>query len=416
VHVLMCDAQCWGFEHARFNAGLVRTVQCAWPEARIHFLGERTHLEHVRSVMQQHGADDEVGLSWEGISIPAREARDWKRMPHEWSWSGRLINRARQLQPKLVVVCSVTNTSLLALKLAMHKAGLEVPTLALPHSSLRWLLKPPPRTPWNRLVGLRNVLRVPNPRALRLVALGPSVHKWVLKLCVGDPAAWVVLDAPYLWPEVPASRTDADAHPKVIRFGYLGMVMQGFELFKRLADEVSSEHPSVEFELVGFVPANMLDMASSPHVRGITTEPLSFDVFVRRADALTYAVGTRNPEIYKVISSVTFIDALACLKPGIYLRNPYLEHYFERMGDVGYLCDDYDALRDVVREICQEFPHERYRQQVHNILKGRRLFEPATVARQLRTIIDACEEDLRSGAKGRAADARVSPRASEVTS
>jgi hypothetical protein len=78
------------------------------------------------------------------------------------------------------------------------------------------------------------------------------------------------------------------------------------------------------------------------------------------------------------------------VKPGIYLRTPYVEHYFNRLGDIGYLCDSYEEMRDLVLSLAHEFPAERYQQQCANILAGRRLFEPATLAPKLRNILNGC--------------------------
>ena len=53
----------------------------------------------------------------------------------------------------------------------------------------------------------------------------------------------------------------------------------------------------------------------------------------------------------RLVASATFLDALSYVKPGIYLRNPYVEYYFEQMGDIGYLCDSYEEMREVVLAI-----------------------------------------------------------------
>ena len=102
---------------------------------------------------------------------------------------------------------------------------------------------------------------------------------------------------------------------------------------------------------------------------------------------LTYVVWTAKPDHYRLTASGTFLDAMAFLKPGIYLRNDYIEYYFERMGDIGYLCDSCDDMVSTVREILSEFPTVRYQRQVENIRKGRIIFEPQTLAPRLRDIV-----------------------------
>jgi hypothetical protein len=87
------------------------------------------------------------------------------------------------------------------------------------------------------------------------------------------------------------------------------------------------------------------------------------------------------------VASASFLDALCYVKPGIYLRNPFIEHYFDQMGDIGYLCRSYGEIRDTLRSIVGRFPEERYQQQCQNILRGRRLFQPEMLAPRLRAIV-----------------------------
>ncbi len=94
------------------------------------------------------------------------------------------------------------------------------------------------------------------------------------------------------------------------------------------------------------------------------------------------------------MASATFIDSLALLKPFICLRNSYVQHYFDFLGDVGHLCDSYEELRDVVCGILDKFPRERYQRQIVNILNGRSVFSPENLALKLRSIVEACEAGL----------------------
>jgi hypothetical protein len=54
------------------------------------------------------------------------------------------------------------------------------------------------------------------------------------------------------------------------------------------------------------------------------------------------------------------------------------------MGDIGYLCGDLTEMKEVMIAVAQNFPVERYRRQCSNILVGRKIFDPESVARELR--------------------------------
>ena len=130
-------------------------------------------------------------------------------------------------------------------------------------------------------------------------------------------------------------------------------------------------------------------MGEGDPVTGVSSTPLSLEEYSRRARSITYAVWTGDPGAYRLSASSAFLDAVAWAKPGIYLRSPYIEAYFRRMGDIGYLCDDVEAMDGVIASILDAFPHERHERQRQAILRGRRLFEPGTLAPRLRAIAEA---------------------------
>ena len=65
-----------------------------------------------------------------------------------------------------------------------------------------------------------------------------------------------------------------------------------------------------------------------------------------------------------------------------------IEHYFDRLGDIGDLCDHESSIVDLIEALVSERPFARYRQQVSNMRRGRVVFEPANVALQLRAILN----------------------------
>ena len=122
-------------------------------------------------------------------------------------------------------------------------------------------------------------------------------------------------------------------------------------------------------------------------VSGVSATPLEPGVFATRARTLNYAVGTASPEAYRLRACASFLDALSFVKPGIYLRNPWLTEMFETLGDVGYLCDTPEAMRGVMASVAERFPADRYAAQCRRIVEGRRRFEPAAAGRRLREIL-----------------------------
>jgi hypothetical protein len=394
---VFCEPQCWGFEHATFNAALLNATLIAEPDANCIFMGEGEHLASIRRALADGECRPmEERIEWREIRIPPRNVTGWRRLRSEGDWFAVALNVAVESGARFLILTSITETGLLKLKakLMMHRSS--APVLATIHGALASIERPQPRRPWHWTTSLRQVLRLPHPRQLTYWVLGPSIRASLAETMPEIVSQFAVLDPPYF---MQASDCDSLEPRGTIRFGFLGVGHtgeKGFGEFVRLAQEITQNPslPASEFVLVGFLEAGVRSAEGLPAaVRNISSTPLSPDEYDTRAHQLTYAIGIADPDHYRLVASASFLDALRYGKPGIYLRNRYLEFYFEKLGDIGYLCASYDEVRDVVVSILEKFPEARYRRQCENIQRGRQLFAPQRVATQLSAAL--AQADLR---------------------
>lgn len=389
--ILFLEPQCWGFEHVPFNAALIHTACLAYPSAKILFHGEESHLQQVKLILKQtpQGPD---GVDFIPVRIPCRKSSGWRRIPSEFTLCKHILTEASHVATKALIFCSITNTSLLALKFLMNHDDFKLPTVAIPHGCLSGISGRQARRPWNWIIGLRRVLALPHPRNLRLIALGDSIRNNVKKLQSKRKSQWSSLDHVYWWPHKKQFKQKVyHSCDKPLLLGYLGASSKGFDTFCRLADEVAPAQEKAQFIMAGFYTGSLTEKPVCRHIPFIPDQPLLRKEFEKRISKLTYVVWTAKPDHYRLTASATFLDAMAFLKPGIYLRNDYIDYYFERMGDIGYLCDSYKDMVSIIREIISEFPAVRYQRQVENIRKGRMIFEPNTVTPRLRDIVESCQ-------------------------
>ena len=94
-----------------------------------------------------------------------------------------------------------------------------------------------------------------------------------------------------------------------------------------------------------------------------------------------------RPDTYELSSERCNARCVLVLKPIIALKSPLSEYYFQKMGDIGYLCENYDAVRDTVLGILDRRPIGRYRQQQETILTQRVQFSPAGVSVEFRNLL-----------------------------
>ncbi|MBI3945607.1 MAG: hypothetical protein HY321_06800 [Armatimonadetes bacterium] len=391
ARLLLCEPQCCGYEHAEFNAALLYTALLAYPEAQITFLGEEGHRRLVRAELSRLAGTDEHSVAWEDIRVPERLSGEWDRFRQERNWCAPVLRRAVAEGARALIPLSITGPGLLALKVAMRRQAGNVPVLVVMHSELNSILEPKSRRPWIWPVQMRMALRLPHPPRLRYVVLGESIRRSVADVLPGVAGTFRALPHPCVRPVVGRAEV-----PGVVRFSYLGVASHGFEVFCRLAAEVAALRPGApcEFSMAGFVnePHGRCPEGAEAFVSGISRQPLARAEYDRRVASTTYAVGTWKPSAYRLTASGSFMDAIGHLKPGIYLRNPFVEHCFGMMGDIGYLCDTPEQMRDLMLSLLARFPADRYVSQCENIRRGRARFEPPSLAPTLRAII----EDVRS--------------------
>ncbi len=386
MRIIFHEPLCAGVVHAPFNAALVRTALAAWPEDQGLFLGEPGHIAHVRGLFERHWPEEASRMQWQAAPIRP-ESGGWRIMRAEWAGYRRTLDEAAAPGVRCLLLCAASGSSLLPLKMLMHARRTNTPVVAVLHGVLGYLAEPSPKTPWRWALSLRQTLRIPHPKALRYIALGLSIHARLAEVVPWASPWFDSMDHPYFWEALePASPPDNAP----VCFGFLGVTdrQKGFDAFIRLARDVRAQIAEARFLLVGHLGAGNIPADAESLIEGVGREPLPPAAYASRARETAYAVWTGNPAFYQLTASASFLDALSFLKPVICLRNPYAGHYFERMGDIGYLCDTYEDVRRTMESVASAFPSVRYRQQQLNMLAGRKLLEPERVAAQLRASVE----------------------------
>ena len=180
-----------------------------------------------------------------------------------------------------------------------------------------------------------------------------------------------------------------------LQFGAIGVATKskGSDVFCNLASEVcgllEQERERAKFTIIGPVMEDSIRQSLNRHVSVPSPgRPLTRDEFETNVKNIHYAVYCHNPHYYRLTASGSMLDAFSFIKPLIALYNPFFAHYFEKMGDIGYLCKNMDEMRDVIIQLVKSKPKERYLVQCNNIIKAREMFSPVTIGKQLKICLN----------------------------
>ncbi len=381
---IIAEPQCIDFEHAKVNAALITALCLAFPQERFLFVAQPNHLVEVKKSL----SEAEVGnLDLAASPVAGRSLSQVRRLLPDAVFLAGVFRRAFGCRSKVILLLSVGSSILMMTKLlAAVSPGVRV--LGVPHSVLASIVAPTPRRLIDRMFQFRTSLELPGNSRVNYLILGESILDQLESVLPALKPACRLLDLPYAFPA-------PDPGPPVtdMVFGFLGVAQnqKGFDKFLRLArdtNESRTEGHMVRFLCAGGNPhyefkLNELEGIEIPFAGQYVPE----EDFQCLCKGITYAVLPYDRDSYRFYPSGAVFDAFSHLKPIVCLRNPYFEYLFSRLGDIGYLCDDYDELRQTVAALVADFPHERYRAQQLNISSGREHFSPSGIKGRLKEII-----------------------------
>ena len=382
--IVICEPQFWGFQHAQVNAALIGAVADAFQEEGLLFFAEAEHIRYVKNILDANS----IVVRYRETAIPPRRLQNYQRFVPDFRLCRNVFHSAHKKHANAIIFFSVTSPCLISIK-ALLRSYRDIVCLVVPHDILQDVTKAPPPLP--RFFWFPRWISFGNTHRLRYVVPGPRIEER-LKQYVPRVSRYVSsIDLPYFFSDDVSPEPFAD---DAIRFGSygIGSFEKGTDMFFGLAEEVQSAKTTYKptFTLIGYVRDERLK--AMPHSAVNTPSldvPWDQEAYEKYSRCIDYALFFYRPDAFELRASATILDAFSFLKPIIALKSPLSEYYFKKMGDIGYLCENYKAMRDTVLDILEIMPIDRYRQQQENILTQRVQFSPAGVSAQFRSMLGA---------------------------
>lgn len=379
--ILACEPICIGFEHSMVNAAMLAVFKDAYPAEELIFTAEE---EHLRLVAQDPGIANREGLTFQALPLPLRKASSAERFDTGLRMVRSLFSSAERGKASLVVFTCIDGEMLHAIKMLLGESpGLRC-VVAL-HGILSSVGKSPSLLPWKNRHLFRNWLLRDNSERLAYIVLGESIER---ELAARFPALrphLMSIDLPYRFA---APEEYVPFQGRTVSFGSLGVLrkVKGSHLFLRLAGEVAAAHTAYRprFICVGPIVDKKLRRLLTPAVSiPSPNAPLPLEAYAALARELDYAVLLHGAGTALQGSGVLF-DAFSYLKPVIALKSPFFSAYFDKMGNIGYLCDHYDDLKRRVLDLLDHPPVDEYSLQRQALLTGREQLQVPALAATLR--------------------------------
>lgn len=378
-----------GTFHAPGNSATTQVVARAFPEQRVLFHADESHLAEVRRDPLLTALPN---LAFAPISVPPAlrdraSAVSWRRGLAEMQIVLRALRATPRDEPILVFLISTSATGVAAATFAARLSGRRVGIHVGLHGNAGEAFGWRSRNPVTRAFDLRSALEGPHAVPVRFLTLGVHIRNSLARRLPAIADQVDVLPLPINENE---AQRDAPELGAPVRFGLVGLGSRekGFPTFLRVAREVGMRHPGrAEFVHVGRLAPNSETEGFEALLRKPTEEQLSREDFAALMRSLHYVVLPLQGTYYEFAASGAAIDALTWLRPVVTLRGPLTEALFEECGPVGIMCDDEPAMLAAIAEIAAHPPADRYASQVAALREARARRYPAALAALYRRLI-----------------------------
>lgn len=388
--ILVFEMTWTGTAHAPGNSATIQTIAGAFPDQGVRILADASHLAELRrfpALMTLRNIDlrpIEVSPLFPGKT----HIVSWRRFRCELASIRGALRDVAPNEPCLVMLISATPTAILAASLVSRMAGRRRVAVQVGlHGNLNEINGWRPRNPLTRRFDLASALAARRPM-LRYLVLEAAIRDELARIAPEAAARTDVLPLPVNTAEMPAAPTASLAAP--VRIGFVGQATnaKGFDTFLAVAADMKHRFGKrVAFHHVGRTMPGAELPDCSVLAEPLTTEHLPRSEFTRRLAALHYVLLPFREGYYALSASGSLIDAITWLKPVIATKLPLVKSFFGAHGEIGFLCESEDGLKEAVAEILTGMDEARYARQIANVEHARASRTPEALTDLYRTIV-----------------------------
>lgn len=366
------------FEHLDCNAGILAQILSHAAQEPIHIFCGDSHFKNLKQKLNNYQVNTSKLIHHKIIPI-GKIIRDYSHFIYQLKIIKNIVDFSIKNNESNILFLYTTPFSLYFLKVfcTIYKS-INIKTII--HSELEkidlkeYLLN----TPKNKfqvffyvlLFGIRNPLKLPTPKNLKYVVYGKSIKKNLIKILPEIENSVIDIPLPTLY--------DNNIAPKSIdiplKFGVIGQCSKAKNsstISKLLKELTEIKVKNFQIIFTGYITDKLLfkDLQDSQYVdpKHVSNSMVSDDERNKLLAQIDYALFTYKLNSYKYTASGALIDAINFEKPIIALSNDYVKSYFDIYGNIGYLCNSYEELKNKIITITKNFPQEEYEVQVKNI-------------------------------------------------
>ena len=389
-----------GYTHSDFNASMVSIYGSIIDDEEIHLFCGKKHYEVIYNLLLNNNISTDR-IIYHELKPSGDFVREYKLLFADYSAVKTIFNFAKQHNENKIVFLYTTTFMLYFVKLfsCIYPA---IKTIVSIHSELERIdiIEYAKTFSKNRLVmflyalflGIKIPLMLPTPKNLKYLVYGESIRENAVKKIPQMKGKTIAIPLPYLYTEMENHIPNSEC----INFGVVGISAKrkNTPLLTRIIKHLSNkEKINFKMSFSGkilddefFELVSNLDWVNKNELSKTMISSELRNQIIKNIDYVlyTYKIGS-----YKYIASGVLFDCINYEKPLIALKTDYIEHYFKKYGNIGYIFDTYEELEKKVDEILNNFPEDEYKIQISNL---KRIKSEENVAKISNILKKECEE------------------------
>jgi hypothetical protein len=380
----MIEQLCCGFEHVEVNSALISLVRFTFPEEEIIFFGEKNHIDWIKNSSKVLFSD----INFIELELPRRFYPDIIRIFSDVLIVNKIFRFAKNHDTKFIIFCSLTSSLLYSIKFWQSRLN-GIKCILIPHSILETINFKPPLNPLFFPFWFPYPLNIANAQNIKYLVYGNSIKTNLIKKFPRIQDYILSIDLPYLFDD---DQNIRKLQEDCITFGFFGVgtSAKGIDEFFSLPNHISTKYNhKPKYVVIGqILDKKLRKQIPEKIIIPSVNKPLSRDEYEYYAQSINYSVMIHKPYLYNFTASGSFFDALKYQIPIIAIRNPFFEFYFNKLGNIGYMCSTMDEVYAKINEILRDPPVEEYQIQINNLIRGRKYFDPRTPGSQFSEIMN----------------------------
>lgn len=227
------------------------------------------------------------------------------------------------------------------------------------------------------------------------ILLSKIIYNNINSEMVNNNKNFLIIDHPY---EFENNFSKQKQRKNKLIIGALGVArkyQKNTHLIFKLAEDLKKyiEKGSLELRIIGKISNDIIPYLNKDVIYSDDCNLLNEKEYEEKIKEIDYSIYFYEKNSYKFTCSGALIDSIKFEKPMLAYKNDFFSYYFDEVGQMGYLLNSYDELKEKIIELIENKNINEYHFFQNNLKNGKEFFSEERVLKMLNKQIENKEEN-----------------------